>query len=244
MGPDTTQRVPLGDAFATPEAKRRYNRRMFGIIAPRYDLITRLLSYGLDQRWKARLVERAGDCRGRRALDLACGTGDLALAVSARGATVLGLDLTQAMLRLAARKPGGRRVAWVLADMSHLPVGSASVDLVTVSYGLRNVARLDEALREIARVLRPGGRLLSLDFNRPAGTLLRETYLAYLAVVGSLLGLVLHGDADTYRYIAASLRRYPGAPAVAERMRACGLADATWEPLLGGLMALHAATKG
>jgi demethylmenaquinone methyltransferase/2-methoxy-6-polyprenyl-1,4-benzoquinol methylase len=244
MPADAGRRVALRDAFASADSKRRYNRRMFGIIAPRYDLITRVLSYGQDQRWKARLVDLAGDCAGRRVLDLASGTGDLALALVERGALVLGLDLTPGMLRIAASKPRGRSIPWVTADMTHLPVGTASMDLVTVSYGLRNVPVLADALAEIARVLRPGGRLLSLDFNRPEGVVLREIYLRYLAAAGSLLGLVLHGDADVYRYISASLRRYPGAPAVAASMRAAGFREAGWQPLLGGLMALHTATKG
>lgn len=237
-------RVPLDRAFDSPEIKLRYNRRLFGIIAPRYDLVTRVLSYGQDQRWKRRLVERAAVVPGERALDLACGTGDIALALARRGARVVGLDLTLPMLERAKSKPCASRAAWVAGDMSQLPVATASVDLVTAGYGLRNVPVLEHGLGEIARVLRPGGRFLSLDFNRPEGAALRSAYLAYLGVVGACLGRVLHGDGDTYRYIAASLRRYPGAPAVAAAMERAGFVDATWTPLLGGLMALHAGTRG
>lgn len=229
----------LADAFTSPDAKRRYNRRLFGTIAPRYDLITRFLSYGRDQHWKTALVARASVRAGERALDLACGTGDLAFQLARRGARVAALDLTPPMLQIAARKDEGGTIAWLAGDMARLPVANRAVTLVTAGYGLRNVPDLDDALREIVRVLAPGGRFLSLDFNRPDGVLLREAYLAYLAVVGSAVGLVLHRDPDTYRYIAASLRRYPGAPAVADRMRRAGLARVQWQPLLGGLMALH-----
>jgi demethylmenaquinone methyltransferase/2-methoxy-6-polyprenyl-1,4-benzoquinol methylase len=234
----------LDRAFDTPEIKRQYNRRLFATIAPRYDLITRLLSYGQDQPWKRRLVERAAIAPGERALDLACGTGDIAFALAGRGARVVGLDMAMPMLERAKSKPDAGRVAWVAGDMSALPVATASVDLVTAGYGLRNAPVLADGLAEIARVLKPGGRFLSLDFNRPEGALLRSAYLAYLGAVGACLGRVLHGDGDTYRYIAASLRRYPGAPAVAAAMARAGFADATWTPLLGGLMALHVGTRG
>ena len=236
-------RVPLARAFDSPDVKRGYNRRLFGVIASRYDLITRVLSYGQDARWKRRMVAIAGARPGEHALDLACGTGDIALALAGAGARVVGIDLTDAMLRVAAGKPGADRVTWVCGDMGRLPSRTASVDLVTAGYGLRNVPSLADALAEIARVLRPGGRFLSLDFNRPEGRVLREAYLGYLAVVGSLLGWALHRDADTYRYIAASLRRYPGAEAVAARLRETGFVDVEWTPLLGGLMALHVARR-
>ena len=243
MGEHRIPRVPLARAFDSPDEKRRYNRRLFGIIAPRYDLITRVLSYGQDRRWKQRLVTLAAVRPGQRVLDLACGTGDLALALAGGGARVLGVDLTESMLRHAFAKPGADRAWWACGDMGRLPVGTSSVDIVTAGYGLRNVPSLDEGLTEIARVLRPGGRFLSLDFNRPDGILLREAYLAYLTVAGSVLGLALHGDADTYRYIAASLRRYPGAGAVSARMRNAGFTPVEWHPLLGGLMSLHVAQK-
>lgn len=240
----TDPRIPLERAFDSPQVKREYNKRLFGIIAPRYDFITRFLSYGQDQRWKRRLIEMAAVSPGERTLDLACGTGDLALALAANGARVTAIDLTLPMLRCARARPAAERVRWVAGDMSALPVATASVDIVTAGYGLRNVPVLSVALGEIARVLRPGGRFLSLDFNRPDVLWLRETYLAYLAVVGAALGRALHGDGDTYRYIAASLRRYPGADAVVSEMRLAGFTDARWTPLLGGLMALHTGVWG
>jgi ubiquinone/menaquinone biosynthesis methyltransferase len=242
--------VPLDDAFNSPEAKRRYVRGLFATIADRYDLITALLSYGQDARWKKKLVAMADVKRGERALDLASGTGDIAFAVAARGAKAIGLDITHRMLQLAHLRQGygGRarsaaHVEFITGDMTSLPFISASFDLVTTGYGLRNVPDLNAAIDEIARVLKPGGRLLSLDFNRPENGIVRAAYLSYLTVVGATLGWVLHRDPDTYRYIPASIQRYPGARGVAERLSGRGFDRVTVIPLLFGLMSLHVAGR-
>lgn len=241
--------MSLDDAFHTPQSKRRYVRRLFATIADRYDLITRVLSYGQDARWKARLVSMAEVRAGDRALDLACGTGDIAFAVAARGATAVGLDITHRMLQLARLRAGSagassrQVVEFITGDMTSLPFRSASFDLVTTGYGLRNVPDLDAAIDEIARVLRPGGRVLSLDFNRPESAVVRAAYLAYLTAVGATLGWLLHRDPDTYRYIPASIRRYPGARGVADRMEQRGFSRVRIVPVLFGLMTLHAAER-
>ncbi len=237
-------RVELARAFDTPADKRRYVRRLFGTIATRYDFITRFLSFGLDQGWKSRLVEATGASAGSRALDLACGTGDIAQRLAARGAAVTGLDITPAMLRLARAKPGCADVHWVAGDMTSLPLPDGSVDVVTTGYGLRNVPDLPVALSEVYRVLETGGCLASLDFNRPRSTVVRRLYLAYLTLIGSVLGWTLHRDPDTYRYIPASLERYPGAAGVAGLMEDAGFTDVRVVPILGGLMAIHLAAKG
>lgn len=238
----------LDSAFKTPQSKRQYVRSLFATIADRYDLITALLSYGQDARWKKQLVTLANVRQGDRALDLAAGTGDIAFAVAARGAQTVGLDITHRMLQLAHRRQGERgqtrrpnHVEFITGDMTSLPFAARSFDLVTTGYGLRNVPDLNTAIDEIARVLRPGGRLLSLDFNRPENPIVRGAYLSYLTVVGSTLGWVLHRDPDTYRYIPASIRRYPGARGVAERLSARGFDRVTVIPLLFGLMSLHIA---
>jgi demethylmenaquinone methyltransferase/2-methoxy-6-polyprenyl-1,4-benzoquinol methylase len=249
-------RVRLDEAFTSADSKSRYVRTLFATIADRYDLITVLLSFGLDRRWKHRAVRLAAPRQGQRALDLACGTGDIAFEVASHGASVVGLDITHRMLQLASARqarlraagartppPPFRPPAFVAADMCALPLGNDEFDLVTTGYGLRNVPDLDAAVREISRVLKPGGVLVSLDFNRPSNGLVRAVYLGYLALVGGALGWVLHRDADTYRYIPASIRRYPGAAAVAARMEAQGFSRAEWRPVLGGLMAIHVARK-
>jgi ubiquinone/menaquinone biosynthesis methyltransferase len=242
--------VSLREALATPESKRRYVRTLFHTIADRYDLITVLLSFGRDRRWKERLVSLAGVEAATRALDLACGTGDIAFALSRRGASVIGLDLTPRMIELACAKrarlcPAGslRAPRWLVGDMMALPFAANAFDLVTTGYGVRNVPVLEAALCEIHRVLKPGGRFLALDFNRPEHWAVRAVYLAYLTVVGSALGLLLHGDPDTYRYIPETIRRYPGAEGVARRLREVGFRDVGWIPLLGGLMAINYGTR-
>jgi demethylmenaquinone methyltransferase/2-methoxy-6-polyprenyl-1,4-benzoquinol methylase len=149
------------------------------------------------------------------------------------------------MIELATAKapaPSGSCV-FVVGDMLALPFPDRSFDLVTTGYGLRNVPDLGAAIDEMARVLTPGGLALSLDFNRPANRLVRRAYLAYLTMVGGALGWLLHGDPDTYRYIPASIRRYPGAPAVRRLMEARGFTDVRCLPVLGGLMAIHRARR-
>jgi ubiquinone/menaquinone biosynthesis methyltransferase len=238
--------MTLRSTIATAEGKRRYVRRLFATIADRYDFITRFLSYGQDRRWKMRVIVLAALKPGDRVLDLACGTGDLTFA-AAKARSVVGLDLTHRMLQLAKQRQlkgvGGhlKRTAFVCGDMLALPFPSASFDVVTTGYGLRNVPDLPAALREIQRVLVPGGRLLSLDFNRPENPVVRAAYLAYLSIVGSVMGLALHGDPNTYRYIPESIRLYPGARRVAGMLLDAGFGEVRVEPLLGGLMAIHVA---
>jgi len=240
--------MPLDDRIATPEGKRRYVRGLFATIADRYDLITVVLSYGQDRRWKRRLVGLADLTSGARVLDLASGTGDIAFECAARGASVTGLDVTQRMIQIASGKaavptPSASGAAaaprFVVGDMMALPFASGCFDVVTTGYGLRNVPDLRTAIDEIRRVLKPGGRFLSLDFNRPPNAVVRSVYLSYLELVGGVLGWLLHRDPDTYRYIPASIRRYPGAAGVVRALQAQGFSQASFYPVLGGLLAIH-----
>jgi demethylmenaquinone methyltransferase / 2-methoxy-6-polyprenyl-1,4-benzoquinol methylase len=236
----------LREAFDSPESKRRFVRGLFATIADRYDLITVLLSYGQDRRWKRRLVSLAAAGPRTRALDLACGTGDIAYALSDRGTRIVGLDITPRMIQLArAKHRDAARVnpEFLVGDMMALPFRDSTFDVVTTGYGIRNVPQIAAALAEIHRVLRPGGVLLSLDFNRPANPVVRWIYLVYLTLVGSTVGLVLHGDADTYRYIPESIRRYPGADAVCAIARDQAFSSCEYSRVLGGLMAIHRAVK-
>lgn len=219
-------------------------RRLFATIADRYDLITVLLSYGRDRAWKRRLASMSGAGPGTRALDLACGTGDIAFLLSTRGANVTGLDVTFRMLQLArAKGTPPRAPRFVRGDMMALPFPDASFDLVTTGYGIRNVPQIEPALGEIHRVLARGGRLLSLDFDRPPGRLPRGLYVAYLTIVGSALGWALHRDPDTYRYIPETIKRYPGSRGVAAMLQQAGFEDCRVVPLLAGFMAINAARK-
>jgi ubiquinone/menaquinone biosynthesis methyltransferase len=238
-------RPPLRAALASPDSKSRYVRRLFSTIADRYDLITVLLSYGQDRRWKRRVAELTAAGPGTRALDLACGTGDIAFAVAGRGARVVGLDITHRMVQLAQLKPraSGPAPSFVTGDMMALPFRDDAFDVVTTGYGIRNVPEISAAIAEMRRVLKPGGTLLSLDFDRPLNPLVRGVYLGYLTAVGSALGLALHRDPDTYRYIPESIRRYPGAAEVNAMFRREGFSASVHLPVLGGLMAIHHATK-
>src|SRR4051812_23057244 len=241
-------RMSVGDRIATAEGKRRYVRTLFATIADRYDFITVALSYGQDRRWKRRLIDLASPRPGARALDLATGTGDLAFALAARGAHVVGLDVTLRMIELAREKAVAGRppptVRFLQGDMIALPFPAASFDIVTTGYGLRNVPDLNAAIDEIGRVLVPGGQVLSLDFNRPSNGVVRALYLAYLTIVGAALGWTLHRDPDTYRYIPASIEHYPGADAVARMFAARGFDPVRVYPVLGGLMSIHHAVRG
>ena len=178
-------------------------------------------------------------------MDLATGTGDIAFALAAAGADVVGVDVTMRMIQLAnVKKDRGRRPpSFMVGDMTALPFQRASFDLVTAGYGLRNVPDLRAAIDEIHRVLKPGGAALSLDFNRPSNAIIRAMYLAYLNVTGAVLGWILHRDPDTYRYIPASIRSYPGARGVARMFESQGFERVEYKPVLGGLMAIHIARK-
>jgi demethylmenaquinone methyltransferase/2-methoxy-6-polyprenyl-1,4-benzoquinol methylase len=250
--------VTLRSAISTPEGKRRYVRQLFATIADRYDFITGFLSYGQDRRWKRRLLQLARVTSEDRVLDLACGTGDLLFEAARSARRAVGLDVTFRMLELAKRRsdaeirlqptrvegsPFAGRLTFITGDMVALPFGDAQFDVITTGYGLRNVPDLDRSLTEIYRVLAPGGRMLSLDFNRPQNAVVRAAYLTYLTLVGSTLGLALHGDADTYRYIPESIRNYPGAHSVARMMEQLGFVDVRVIPVLFGFMAIHLARK-
>jgi demethylmenaquinone methyltransferase/2-methoxy-6-polyprenyl-1,4-benzoquinol methylase len=168
---------------------------------------------------------------------------------AARAARVIGLDVTHRMLQLAQVRASAlpdtlrKRCSVVTGDMTALPFPDAHFDVVTTGYGLRNVPVLTDAIREIHRTLAPGGRLISLDFNRPANPVIRRAYWLYLTLVGSGLGLVLHGDPDTYRYIPESIRNYPGAGGVAVLLRQEGFQRVEVIPVLWGFMAIHVARK-
>jgi demethylmenaquinone methyltransferase / 2-methoxy-6-polyprenyl-1,4-benzoquinol methylase len=236
--------MSVRDRIATADGKRAYVRSLFATIADRYDLITVVLSCGRDRAWKRRLASLAAAAPGVRALDLATGTGDIAFLLAARGARVVGLDITVRMIELArTKRRSGGAPRFLVGDMATLPFAAASFDVITTGYGLRNVPDLQQSIDEIYRVLDQGGAALALDFNRPSNAVVRAVYLAYLNAVGGALGWILHRDPDTYRYIPASIRNYPGAAGVAALMRARGFREVAYHRVLGGLMTIHHARK-
>ena len=238
----------LIENLATTEKKRQYTAYIFDKIYHRYDFITVFLSYGMDKGWKRKLVEMAALQGHERVLDLACGTGDItfAMAQELKSGEAIGLDLTQGMLVLAHRKHSqlkSNNTSFERGDIMHLPHADASFEVVTGGYALRNVPDITGALGEIYRVLKPGGRFFSLDFGHPKNGLYDWAYLQYLTVVGSLSGIAIHGDADTYRYIPETLKRYPGQRGIQQMMQKTGFVDCGYFEFMGGIMAINYGTK-
>jgi len=221
----------MHDYIHFPEGKLAYNERMFTEIAPRYDFITRALSLGRDGAWKRRLVAMLPDVAAPVCLDLACGTGDLTFGLARRylDGRIVGLDLTEAMLDRARRRNRfGERVAFVRADMCETGLADGSVDVVTGGYALRNAPTVGRAVREIARVCKPGGTAALLDFSKPTGRAGRWLEYWLLRTWGDFWGWALHGNGEVYGYIAESLRQFPDR----ERLRAM-FEDAGFEPVAG-----------
>ncbi len=207
----------VGTALDSPGTKRDYNRRLFEEVAPRYDRITRLLSFWRDRAWKTELVARLPAVAHPRCLDVACGTGDLTHLLLARypEAEVVGLDLSEAMLAQAQARLCGARARVAAGDMSALPVRDAVVDILTGGYALRNAPDLGAFVAEVERVLKPGGVAAFLDFSRPDSVWRAHAAGALLRLWGGLWGLALHRDPHVYGYIAASLARFPTRSALA-----------------------------
>jgi demethylmenaquinone methyltransferase / 2-methoxy-6-polyprenyl-1,4-benzoquinol methylase len=209
-------------------------RTMFDRIAPVYDAMNRVMTAGLDVRWR-RLAAAAVVRKGDSVLDAACGTGDLAIADAKAGAGhVTGLDFSEQMLARARRKAP---LEWVQGDMLALPFGDATFDAATVGFGVRNVADLELALRELRRVLRPGGRIAILEITQPRGAM-KPFYSLWFDSIVPLLGKVLPGG-SAYTYLPASVKRFPSAEKLAELLRACGFGDVRFRLLGGSIVALH-----
>lgn len=216
-------------------------RDLFGTIARRYDLINDVQSLGLHRLWKRRLVRLSGAGPGRQALDLCCGTGDVAFALARTGAAVTGVDFSPAMLAVARARAQRQALAveFQEGDALELPFPDRHFDVVTISYGLRNLADFAAGVAEMRRVLRPGGRLLVLDFGQPASPVWRGVYFAYLRAAVPVFGRLFAGSADAYAYILESLRHYPGQHGVAALMRDQGFTGVQVVELLGGAMGIN-----
>lgn len=240
---NSPSKLDMQDYIHSPAKKQFYVNQMFATIAPRYDLVTTLLSYGQDQRWKRKLVAMAEVQRHHHILDLACGTGDitflLARQLDIRGKAI-GVDITPEMVKRAGRK-GLRepRVSFETGDICQLAFRDSSSDRITVGYGVRNVPEIPRLLQEVFRLLKPGGRFLSLDFGKPEGRLYRTAYLGYLRATGAALGWLLHRDPDVYRYIAESIKHYPGQIGVRKMMEAAGFIDCGFVTFLNGAIAIN-----
>jgi demethylmenaquinone methyltransferase / 2-methoxy-6-polyprenyl-1,4-benzoquinol methylase len=209
-------------------------RAMFDRIAPVYDAMNRVFTMGLDGRWR-KLAAAAVVTPGDRVLDAACGTGDLAIAARDAGGKVTGLDFSERMLERARRKSD--QIDWVQGDALALPFEDASFDAATIGFGIRNVDDIDAGLRELARVVRPGGRLAVLEITRPRGVL-RPFFRLWFDVLIPLAGKALPGGV-AYTYLPASVRRFPGPDDLADALRRAGFADVGYRLLAGGIVSLH-----
>jgi len=247
----------MANTFFDPGEQRAAKvHELFSRIAPRYDLINDLQSFGLHRHWKRRVIQLARPQPGQRALDLCCGTGDLALGLARRGVIVTGLDFSGRMLERATRRacgiqrrgPGLAQQAspdpnFVCGDAQCIPFADNSFDIVTVGYGLRNLASWETGLSEMQRVAKPGGRLVVLDFGKPDNTLWRGLYFGYLKLCVPCLGRIFCGNASAYAYILESLKHYPAQHGVGAKMRELGLLEVRVVSLLGGVMSINYGEK-
>jgi demethylmenaquinone methyltransferase/2-methoxy-6-polyprenyl-1,4-benzoquinol methylase len=215
---------------------------MFVSIAARYDLANHVLSCGLDFFWRRRVVGMVEQWSPKRVLDLATGTGDLALLLQDRlpDAEVTGADFSAEMLEVAQRK-GLKRTA--LADARQLPFADETFDVVTIAFGLRNLPDWAEGLREMRRVIRRGGHLLVLDFSLPEQSLVRAVYRLYLHRIVPFLGGVLTHRPEAYDYLGESIENFPSGAAMVELIERCGFAVAKGEPLSGGIVTIYSAAR-
>ena len=237
------------------QAAARWVRAMFGRIAPRYDLLNHLLSFNLDKRWRARTVERVSAILDRpdaRVLDLCCGTGDVLLALETHRLgpalgrqPVLASDFCHPMLIEARRKIAARgfRSPVFEADALALPLAGGALDLITVAFGFRNLASYQRGLEEMLRVLKPGGVAAILEFSQPPNRAFAALYGFFSTRVLPAIGGMISGSPDAYSYLPESIRKFPGAEALAAEMQRAGFSRVAFERMTGGAVALHLGYK-
>jgi demethylmenaquinone methyltransferase/2-methoxy-6-polyprenyl-1,4-benzoquinol methylase len=213
---------------------------MFDRIAGVYDRMNSVMTAGMHHRWRERAADLARVGPGSRALDVATGTGDLAIELARRGASVTGVDFAEAMLEVARAK--APHVAFDRGDALALPYEDADFDAVTVAFGARNFSDLDRGLREMTRVVRPGGRVVVLEITTPARAPLSWFFRLWFDRLVPVLGR-LAAEPDAYTYLPSSVRRFPGPAELAARLAAAGLEDVRWIVTAGGIIALHAGTR-
>jgi demethylmenaquinone methyltransferase / 2-methoxy-6-polyprenyl-1,4-benzoquinol methylase len=216
-------------------------RAMFDRIARVYDRMNSVMTAGMHHRWRRRAADLAQVGPGSRALDVATGTGDLAIELAGRGATVVGLDFSERMLELARAKASG--IQFVHGNALELAYPDASFDAVTVGFGARNFSDLDRGVRELARVTRPGGRVVILEITSPQRPPLSWFFRLWFDRVVPALGRVA-GDPDAYSYLPSSVRRFPGPQELGAKLAAAGLEDVRWVLTAGGIIAIHAGRRG
>jgi demethylmenaquinone methyltransferase/2-methoxy-6-polyprenyl-1,4-benzoquinol methylase len=230
---------------ATKREQAQRIREMFAAIATRYDLLNHLLSGNVDRRWRNLVVKRVAatlPASNARILDVACGTGDLSLAlVAGTHAELVGLDFCRPMLDIAAAKSKerGLTIPFVEGDALNLPFSDQSFDGVSIAFGLRNLASLEEGLRELLRILRPDGTVAVLEFSRPQAPILRTLFRLYFTKLLPFFGGLVSGSKSAYQYLPDSVARFPDQSSLAEMMRGIGFTEVTFQNLTGGIAALH-----
>ena len=250
----TVQNVRVSNVFYAPGEQRAAKvGDLFTAIARRYDLLNDLQSLGLHRLWKRRVVRLAAAHASDRALDLCCGTGDIACALARNGAETIGLDFSEKMLEVAKTRKDQQNSPpaishlpspnFIQGDAQAIPFPDGSFDIVTVAYGLRNLASWERGLDEMVRVARSGARLIVLDFGKPPNALWRNLYFTHLKCSVPLMGWLFCRNAQAYAYILESLKHYPAQEAVADKMRALKLSNVRVINLLGGAMAINYGEK-
>jgi demethylmenaquinone methyltransferase/2-methoxy-6-polyprenyl-1,4-benzoquinol methylase len=235
--------MPAG--MSDPREAAQWVRGMFGRVAPRYDLLNHLLSFHIDRFWRALTVSRVKPILqrpGARVLDLCCGTGDLMLALQRRsGGLVFGSDFCHPMLIAAGEKSVRKRARTSIfeADALQLPLADASFDLITVAFGFRNLADYEAGLREMHRLLKPGGTAAILEFTQPPNAVVRALNDFYTHRILPRIGGWVSGAPDAYTYLPDSVSKFPNAPNLAEKMRRNGFDEVKFEYFTGGMVALH-----
>ena len=239
-------KVSFGDALVSPDEKTRRVGEVFTSVARRYDLMNDLMSGGLHRLWKDRFVNRVRPRAGERILDMAGGTGDVAFRMARRGAEVTVADINAEMLGVGierAKQRGLEGLTWKQENAEGLTLDDASFDAYTIVFGIRNVTDIPAALREAYRVLKRGGRFYCMEFSSSDWPGFSELYERYSRTVIPKLGKAVTGDAESYRYLVESIRRFPRPDAFRRMVGEAGFAKAAAEPMLGGLVTIHSGWK-
>lgn len=233
--------------MAANSDKRLRVRRMFGRIAGGYDRLNSLLSAGLHHGWRRFAVRECRLPAKGRTLDVATGTGDFAIEMAGQGCTALGVDPCEPMLDVAREKLRrlglNGQVALAIGEAERLPVADASFDAATIGFALRNVTDIDATFREMARAVRPGGRVVSLEIAKPRGALLRPFFFAYFYHLSPLVARLLGGDSEAYKYLPESLKTFKSREELVQSMRKAGLVDVQCHDLSGGMVCVHVGTR-
>jgi demethylmenaquinone methyltransferase/2-methoxy-6-polyprenyl-1,4-benzoquinol methylase len=238
--------VSFGYEEVSPEEKTAKVGEVFSNVAKKYDIMNDAMSAGMHRLWKDKFVRRVKPQHGEQILDMAGGTGDIAFRMAARGASITVSDINQDMLDVGIERAMERGIdglVWSRQNAEELSFESRVFDAYTIAFGIRNVTRIDKALAEAHRVLKFGGRFYCLEFSTTEWPGFKEVYDAYSHKLVPQLGQMIAGDADSYRYLIESIRRFPTMPAFEQMIREAGFTNTRVEPILGGLVAIHSGWK-